>query len=258
MLDGLFRRFIWSRLHFPEIELQILNRLPPGAVDVAIDVGAAKGSYSWVMGRIAKKVYAFEPGDSHFRLLRLAAHGSRIEVVQAAVGRKDGTAILYTPGADTQALHSATLSVENQIVMSASTSTMEVRQTSLDHFVLDHLAADKHVDLLKVDVEGYELEVFAGAQTLLSRHRPTIICEIEARHNPRYRDVFDLLRSLGYVAYFHRDGRFHVFSGDSIADLQREADLHTRLSPEYHPGRCAYLNNFVFQHADSRVRIAHS
>lgn len=255
LLDGLFRRFVWSRLHFPEVELECIARLAPGSVDVAIDVGAAKGSYAWVMERVARRVYAFEPGESHYRVLRLAAYGSRVEAVQAAVGRTNGSGVLCIPGTNTEALHSATLSVDNQIARSSTSSTIEVRQISLDHFIEKHLVSDRHVDLLKIDVEGYELEVFAGAEMLLSHHHPTIVCEIEARHNPRYKDVFRFLRSLGYDAYFYRRGRFDELLGDSIADLQKEVDLRVRLSPDYRPGHCDYVNNFVFEHPSSSIRI---
>jgi hypothetical protein len=58
LLDGLFRRFIWSRIHFPEIEMRLLHEIQPGLIDVAVDVGAALGSYSWILNRISKQVYA--------------------------------------------------------------------------------------------------------------------------------------------------------------------------------------------------------
>ena len=41
MLDGLFRRIVWSRVHYPERELRLLEAMPGRQLDVAVDVGAA-------------------------------------------------------------------------------------------------------------------------------------------------------------------------------------------------------------------------
>jgi hypothetical protein len=106
-----------------------------------------------------------------------------------------------------------------------------------------------------VDVEGYELEVLKGAKALIARHHPLIVCEIEKRHNAEYRRVFSFLRTAGYGSYVFQDGRFEAFAGDSLDHLQTVEALRTRLEGNYDPTKNRYINNFVFQHAESQVRV---
>lgn len=95
----------------------------------------------------------------------------------------------------------------------------------------------------------------APAKTL-GRHRPLVIAEIEARHNPRYGDAFALLERLGYRVHFWRDGRYHQLVDHDIAALQTAEDLAERLRPGHDPAQNRYINNFVFQHSDTRIKLA--
>ena len=254
-LDALFRRFIWSRIHFPEAEMRLMNSLPRHSVDVAVDVGAAMGGYCWILGRISNEVWAFEPGPEHYSYLRRMLFLTNINLVRAAVGFESCERALYTPGDDVAARHSATLSVGNPIVQSAHTRVARVDQVSLDAYLGEALGAGRSVDVIKIDVEGYELEVIRGAMRILSQHYPLLICEIEVRHNANYGEVFSALRSVGYSCFFCRGGHYHELLGNDISPLQSEADLSVRLSPTYNPARNEYINNFVFQHPRSRVKV---
>lgn len=255
-VDGMFRRLVWSRLHFPEQEMRFLGGLPAGACDIAVDVGAATGSYAWILNRIANDVVAFEPGEAHSRALAMVQAGTRIELVKAAVGAAEGSVSMYTPGEDTHALHSATLSQVNPVAGQADVRVRQVPQVSLDGFFLGKRDAGRSIDVLKVDVEGYEFEVFRGAEGLIERHHPLIICEIEARHDPDYLRTFNFLRGLGYAVYVFRGGAFEVFPEDDIRPLQSVAALEVRLSDHYDPANNVYINNFTFQHPLSRIKVA--
>lgn len=256
LADGLFRRLVWSRLYFPEVEMRFLNSLPGHSIDIAIDVGAAMGSYSWILNRKSQRVIAFEPGELHARNLEQAAFGTCISVVKAAVGAECGRVAMYTPGADTHALHSATLSLGNPVSATPGTRVRDVEQVTLDDFLARSNQAGHTVDILKVDVEGYELEVFKGAALLLERHHPLIFCEIEQRHNAAYAAVFRLLRAAGYSSYVFQEGDFRLHAGEALDELQSAEALRARLNRSYDPDRNLYVNNFVFQHPKSRIKVS--
>ena len=244
IIDGLFRRFVWSRVHFPEVEMRFINSLPSGTVDVSVDVGAALGAYAWILNRVSNQVYAFEPGKIHNQYLRRVVPWTKIKLIRAAVGSVVGNVNLYTPGDDTNARHSATVSESNPVISLSDACVDIVPQVRLDEFLCTELAPGRRVDILKVDVEGYELEVFRGAEQILATHHPLIICEIEARHNSEYHKVFELLSGLGYRCFIYRQGHYESFDGSDIEKLQLQADSNK------------YINNFVFQHQQSKVKVS--
>lgn len=255
VVDGVFRRLVWSRIHFPEVEMRFINSLPRGSVDVSIDVGAALGAYAWILNRVSNCVYAFEPGRVHYGYLRNVNYLTNISLIRAAVGSVAGDVNLYTPGTDTNARHSATVSEHNPIIDVNAAYVDRVSQVKLDEFLSSALPANRSVDILKVDVEGYELEVFIGAEKTLNTFHPLIICEIEARHNSEYAKVFELLCTLGYESYIYRDGQYQLYDGKNIEELQSASDLDARLQGNYDPASNKYINNFVFQHKLSKIKV---
>lgn len=245
--DGVFRRLIWSRLEFPEAEMKFIDALPGNSIDIAVDVGAARGAYSWILSRKARQVFAFEPGEQHGRYLESAIGRSNIRLIKAAVGSICGTAHMYTPGASEQSPYLATLSETNPIAGRADVQVRVVDQVTLDTFFLDPLHDGRSIDFIKVDVEGYELEVFRGAERVIARHHPLLICEIEQRHNRDCGSVFRLLRTAGYGSFIFEGTRFQPFDGDSIDHLQ--------MQPRHGSHEHRYINNFIFQHEQSRIKV---
>lgn len=253
-LEGAFRRHVWSRVHFSEAELRILNGMPDGSIDVAIDVGAALGSYSWVLERKSRRVLAYEPGARNGAFLEKATAHGRVELIRAAVGAEPGELDLFTAADDDASKFTATLSQHNPVANASNVRINRVPVVSLDTDLAGRLRESERVDLVKVDVEGFENAVIAGATAMIDRHRPLIICEIEVRHNPDHANLFQSLRASGYVACFWSDGRWHRL-GQDIASLQNPADLDRRITGGSGVTSNRYINNFVFQHSEGRLRL---
>jgi FkbM family methyltransferase len=255
-LDGQFRRLIWSRISFSEGEQRWLNALPYGSIDIAVDVGAAIGSYTWILSRKSNEVFAFEPGHQHGLYLNRLVAGTNITLVRAAVGAASGTLSIYTPGSDDIARQAATLSIKNPVIECPGTTSEPVDVVSLDEFFAGKIGPGRTIDLIKVDIEGYELEAFKGARGVLAQHRPLLICEIEKRHNADFELVFDLLSSIGYRCFIYLAGQFHPFDDRDIAPFQTEEAWRLRNGPHFDPAKNTYINNFVFQHRKSKITVA--
>lgn len=255
ILDGLLRRQVWSRIHFPETELRVLDALPRGSIDTAIDIGAALGSYAWVLGRKARQVIAFEPGEIHGRYMEIASRRTNVTLIRAAVGAHSGRVDMYTPGDDNNARHMATLSRANSVINVRNVQIRRVDVVSLDDVVPRCISTSAHVDVIKIDVEGFENAVIDGATNTIGGHFPLVIAEIEVRHNPEYQHVFQVMRKHGYTALYWLDGAYRVLDGDEITALQRIEDLEKRLAG-HSVKDSRYINNFVFQHPKSRIRFA--
>ncbi|MGA9142691.1 MAG: FkbM family methyltransferase [Candidatus Acidiferrales bacterium] len=144
---------------------------------VFLDIGAHHGIYSIVAAKrlgANGTVVAFEPSLPEFRRLRLHVLMNRLHLVRAesvAVGAASATRKFFQviDGDSTRGgLQSPT---SHDRVMETSVETVR-----LDEYV-SRFSLDR-IDIVKLDVEGGELEVLQGASNVLTKLRPTFICEV--------------------------------------------------------------------------------
>jgi FkbM family methyltransferase len=149
------------------------------ADDVFADVGANVGAFTIMAAGVAgARVVAFEASPDTYAMLtsnvRLNDFQNRINAIHAAVGRTEGSAQF-----------SIGLGTENYVTNGTTAShSVSVRMTTLDKELAGNLP-----DLLKVDVEGFETEVFAGADNTLQN--PKLKAIIVERNNLGSRYGFD-------------------------------------------------------------------
>ena len=142
------------------------------------DVGANIGYYTLLAARAvgsSGRVRAFEPEPHNFALLtrNLAENGfANVRLVNAAVSDRDGVVRLHLDDANFGA-HS----LEAGSVRTSSGRSVEVETVPLDRFADEASTFDAGV-LVKVDVQGAEALVVAGAQRLLGLPNVTLFLEI--------------------------------------------------------------------------------
>ena len=150
----------WLDRHFRRGDSTLLRRLlRPGATFV--DVGANVGSLSllaWTRVRPHGRVVAIEPHPRTYRFLagNVALNAFAIETYNLAVGHEPGELSFTSLRSDDQ--NRARLPPEHP------GTGVRVAVTTLDR-----LLGDIDVDLLKIDTEGFELHVLAGATETLKR-----------------------------------------------------------------------------------------
>ena len=132
----------------------LLNFLRPD--DHFLDVGANIGSYTILASAVCEAhTVAFEPDPETARILAgniaLNGIGDRVRVVEKACGETGGT-VSFSVGMDTV----------NHVVREGEGQSRTVELTRLDDAV-DHTPC-----LIKIDVEGYELNAIRGATRLLA------------------------------------------------------------------------------------------
>lgn len=217
---------VWKELHRGEQELKLLPFLVDPARD-AIDVGANKGVWTHLLARRARRVHAFEPNPKLFGVLRrgLAANA---EAHPVAAADRDGEAELRIPrGPKGYSNQRASLSPA-QAGDSYGSVTVPVRR--LDSYGF------RDIGFIKIDVEGYEAEVIAGAAELIARERPVLVVEMEEIHTRRpIEEMIAGVERLGYTGYALKRG---VLTATALIDMQR----HHRQPAE----RADYVFNFIF------------
>jgi FkbM family methyltransferase len=161
---------------YERIELDIFEQLAAASTTI-IDVGANIGLYCCIAaGRLPAtgSVVAFEPVPENLAYLRKNIEENELATLVAvegqAVGQARGEIEIYLLEGST-ARHSA--SAKN--VCNSATS-IAVPLVSLDEYVQLDLGS-RRIDLLKVDVEGYETAVLRGASCMLREDRPTLFIE---------------------------------------------------------------------------------
>jgi len=124
-----------------------------------IDVGANVGVYTKFLSMLTGKtgkVYAFEPDPLNFiRLQNNVGHITNVLIKNTAIGAESGSIHLYI---------SDNLNVDHRTFDSGDgRKEITVPLLSLD----DYFPSGKRIDLIKIDVQGYEMSVLMGAKRVI-------------------------------------------------------------------------------------------
>jgi FkbM family methyltransferase len=130
---------------------------------VAVDAGANIGIYSQFLSRCVGStgvVHSFEPSAENFRRLQSATRKlANVRVSRAAVGEHTGKSTLYL---------SDKLNVDHRTYIAEGDSRHAV---PIDIVALDdYFKPGQRVDLIKMDIQGYELHALRGAKRVLEEN----------------------------------------------------------------------------------------
>lgn len=177
-------------------------------IDTVLDVGANTGQFAAYLRSIGYRgrIVCFEPlSAAHAALERFAAKDPGITVApRQALGESSGVVnINVSANSESSSILSvsdAHLKAEPK-VKAVAVETVPLNR--LDAAAVDYLSPANRV-FLKIDVQGYELQVLAGAADLLSR---IVGLQLELslhplyQGEPLYREVIDAVESLGYSLF---------------------------------------------------------
>ena len=212
---------VWLR------ELEAVERIDPVILDVGANIGVTATLACIV--RPEARIVAVEPSRKARRCLELTlgANGlaDQVEVVAAGLGEKRGSTRFY---------EAQFLAGSHQVQAGYSSEAKQALTVPI--MALDQLvrARDmKRVDLIKIDVEGFELGVLKGGRKTIRRFRPTIVMEFNswtvtawANQSPRALLDYVLATFGGFYYDLHGETRFASNSDDLIAFLHRNLTMH--------------------------------
>jgi len=157
-----------------ELSRELIKYLQKGSV--FLDVGANIGYHSLFAASFLKgsgKVYSFEPISYLCKQLQDSIALNiieNIEVCNFGVAENDGEAVIHMRAEN---IGASTLLTFPKIEKFDIKDTEKVAIKKLDSF----LGEDAKVDVIKIDVEGYELEALRGAASILRNNHPVIFME---------------------------------------------------------------------------------
>lgn len=203
------------------VEQFISEKLLNSSKSAMLDIGANIGNHSVFFSRFFKNVYSFEPNPITFKLLKLNAEIAcpNKNIVAFNIGLSDtsgelpfsinpanigGTRIVTQPSAKHPTFHRKNISNSVPLNVKPLDDVCEIENTS--------------ISLIKIDVEGHELNVIKGAKNILTSQRPAILfeqSEVEVENGSS--EVIDYLESLDYEFYIiERRFDFRRFRGWSV------------------------------------------
>src|SRR3989338_6191414 len=149
---------------------------------VIVDVGANIGLVSLLASKRfkAKKIISYEPCENNFKFLKKNIDENNCHNVilnKFAVSNKQGQIKLYLHGSATHSINTKKPGKNFEIV----------NMTTLDK----SLKSEKNIDLLKIDVEGAELDVLKGATNTLKKTKQIIL---EWTNLCSHEEIIDILK----------------------------------------------------------------
>jgi FkbM family methyltransferase len=222
-----------------EDEMALLPKLIK-PTDRVIDIGANRGVYAYSLARIGARVELFEPNPVCAQVLASwAAQRPNVNLQPVALSDHEGWAKLQIPVDAAGVEHDASASIERS--GSGQFREQLVTLATLDSFQFQEVA------LIKIDVEGHEFSVVEGAQKTIASDKPTLLIEIEQRHNSRsITEIFKRITDFGYEGFFMDQGRLRPLSEFDVSAHQIPDNLGVK--------RRAYIDNFLFLHHSRLAR----
>lgn len=228
----------WRVARNPLSEVNLLPLLA-SKDELACDIGANRGLFSFWMLHLGLKVAAFEPNPQMIRILRhrfpRALRNDRLRIFDCALSDGDGEVVLHVPRG-----FSPLATIDGRLAgKGLAMDDIAVQRRRLDDLLIEP------VGFIKIDVEGHEQAVLEGAHRLLAAHKPSILVEAEERHRTgAVASMRQLLDPLGYEGFFVDADGLHSI-GDFDPDLHQRPDALNADGTGARQGR-AYVNNFIF------------
>jgi FkbM family methyltransferase len=200
------------------------------------DVGANIGYFTLIAaaGEPAPTIHCFEPNPKLNPILNenLRVNGFAATAQPLAVSASSGTMDMYVPTSDMSA------SLEAGFNAGESVRVEKIQTVSLDDYVDAHQIQGPL--LMKVDVEGHEPGVIAGAHKVLETIKPDMVLEV-TEDAPWTQEHLDYFHGLGY--------RFHLIAPSGFVESD---DLGVQLH-----GQLEIRNRFVTTRPADEVRALH-
>jgi FkbM family methyltransferase len=173
-----------------------------------VDIGANVGQSVTSIHNVAPEAHicSFEPNSECCQQVKMLAKLlGCVEVFNCALGSAPGISTFHIPKARGFALSQlASLKEPNREELAAdlfergfsfvTASNLEIEKREVEVQTLDSF--NLHPDVMKIDVEGAELDVLKGGQNTIAQSRPTLL--IEERRRPEIRNA---LSSLDYLPF---------------------------------------------------------
>lgn len=174
---------------------------------IFIDVGAHVGRFSIISANKGSKVISIEPSKDNFihliKNIQLNKLQNKITAFNVGCSNKEGFSNLHFVSGNEglSSLNKKERSIKEKIMVK-----------KLDNICKSLNLDESSVDVIKIDVEGHELNVLKGALNLLKNSNPILIIEITDKNEEKL--IKDFLEKIGFINKKILDSRNFIFIKD--------------------------------------------
>ena len=185
--------------------LELIEIVKLANVKIIYDIGAHTGTWSFLAKALIPEsiIHAFEPIKLHItEFQNRMSHIKDINLHQVALGNQNGDmSIKITNRSDSSSLLDSTELADEQY------GVKKDREQMIKIFTLDDYIITQKIplpDFIKLDVQGYELEVLKGSQQCI-KYAKWILCEVSFysyyQNQPLFYDICEHLKKYQYNIY---------------------------------------------------------
>lgn len=165
-------RYVFYFGAYEREELSLLKRYI-NKKSVVLDIGANRGHHSLFFSRYAKSVYAFEPYEKVYKEILSKLSDNNIKNIflnKFGLGYKEEFVSFYAPVGVNDGVGSFLNSSNNVDV-----GKLEIKNA--DNYIENNIL-DENIGLIKIDVEGFEVNVLKGLENSIKKYKPVLFMEL--------------------------------------------------------------------------------
>ena len=224
---GISLELLLFKTHEPLTTKLTIKELRNGMV--CVDIGSNIGYYALLESKIVGKngkIFAIEPSPENFNYLNnnlKLQNFSNTETYQIAIGNQDGTAKLTVGN---KSNHSKVITEYQTIPNGLDVISVPIKK--LDTFVQEQNISK--IDFVRMDVEGFELNVIEGMKNVLRKLRPMIQVEVHKKFlgAKNTKKLLEIFKDEGYdIKHYVSKDMEYPFIGD-MKDV-KNYDINTIL-----------------------------
>ena len=191
-----------------------------------IDVGANFGYHTLLFSKEVKQnVLAFEPQLQNFKLLEKNIKDNNItNVIPYNLACGDDNCDIQMPFINKTGKYKINMGDFTPNIINDNTET-----TTTKSIILDEMDIKSQIDLIKIDVQGWEKKVLLGAYNILRIHKPILIVEFESfqleKTNTTCQELFEFIKNNNYHIFYleYQYPSDHVcVHNDNLIDFQNK------------------------------------
>lgn len=188
---------------------------------IFVDVGSNYGYHSIFASKLCEKIYSFEPQEIMFELQKesiLDNNFSNIELKKIALGNENKKVKLTS-------FESSNVNVnvgEVSVIINDEDEENDIVMMKMDDVI------NNKVDVIKIDVQGFEKFVLDGAKTTISNYKPHLVVEFENHQLGKFgynsEELFKYIKDLDYHLFlldYHYPSDFACIHSSKLDDFIR-------------------------------------